>query len=74
MSSYTESIRQPGAVSETAVKDGFERYTQFLQKRNAEAQGKLLATVRRHADEYLKVKRTDDENWQKQLFEAAAAP
>lgn len=74
MSSYTESMRQLGAVSETAVKDGFERYTQFLQKRNAEAQGKLLATVRRHADEYLKVKRTDDENWQKQLFEAAAAP
>jgi hypothetical protein len=71
MSSYTESIRQLGTVSETAVNDGFDRYVQFLKKHNAEQQINLLATVRRHAGEYLKVKRTDDETWKKQLFEWA---
>lgn len=68
MSSYTESIRQLGTTSEAAINAGFERYGQFLGKRQADQQIKLLATVRRHIDEYLKVKRTDDEQWQKQLF------
>lgn len=69
MSSYTESIRQLGTTSAPAVHEGFERYAQFLHKRNATQQSKLLTTVRRHADEYLKDKRTEDEQWKKQLVE-----
>ncbi|MDD2465146.1 MAG: SUMF1/EgtB/PvdO family nonheme iron enzyme [Desulfobulbus sp.] len=69
MSSYTESIRQLGTVSPPAVQGGFGRYTQFLTQRNAQAQSKLLEVVRQQAEEYLKVKRTDDELWKKQLFD-----
>ena len=74
MSSYSESIRQLGTVSPTAVQGGFERYAQFLTQRKAEPQQKLLAMVRGHVDEYLKVKRTDDELWRKQLFEWSGGP
>lgn len=73
MSSYTESIRQLGTTSGAAIDDGFERYVQFLKKRNAEQQVKLLGTIRRHTADYLKVKRTDDENWKKELLEWEAA-
>ncbi|MGD9947590.1 MAG: formylglycine-generating enzyme family protein [Desulfobulbus sp.] len=69
MSSYTESIRQLGTVSAPAIRGGFERYRQFLVKRNAEPQSKLLMLVRQQAEEYLKVKRTDDELWKQQFFD-----
>ncbi len=69
MSSYSESIRQLGTVSVTAVQGGFDRYAQFLATRKAEPQQKLLQMVRGHVEEYLKVKRTDDELWRKQLFD-----
>lgn len=69
MSSYTESIRQLGSVSAPAIQGGFERYGQFLTKRNAGQQTKLMEVVRQQAEEYLKVKRTDDELWKKQLFD-----
>lgn len=67
ISSYTESIRQLGTVSNSAVEHGFERYTQFLKERKADPQIKVLEVVRWHAGEYIKVKRTDDENWKKEL-------
>ncbi len=70
ISSYTESIRQLGATACLAVADGFERYAQFLKTRNADFQIKVLEVVRRHAGEYIKVKRTDDENWKKELLTA----
>jgi formylglycine-generating enzyme required for sulfatase activity len=69
MSSYTESIRQLGTVSAAAIQGGFERYSQFLANRNAGQQSKLMELVRKQAEEYLKVKRTDDELWKKQLFD-----
>lgn len=74
MSSYTESIRQLGTAAPAAVDDGFERYRQFLQKREAQRQMDLLTTVRRHAGEYMTAKRTDDENWQRELLEWDVAP
>ena len=69
MSSYTESIRQLGTASGPAIQEGFERYSQFLAKRQADQQSKLLRLVQQQADAYLKVKRTDDELWKKQLFD-----
>lgn len=72
MSSYTESIRQLGTTNSAAIDDGFERYTQFLKKRKADQQVQLLGTIRRHAAEYIKVKRTDDENWKKELLKGEA--
>ncbi|MGE4560349.1 MAG: formylglycine-generating enzyme family protein [Desulfobulbus sp.] len=69
MSSYTESIRQLGTVSAPAIQGGFERYSQFLDKRNAGQQSRLLALVRQQVDEYLKVKRTNDELWKQQFFD-----
>lgn len=73
ISSYTESIRQLGATGSPAIDDGFERYTQFLKSRKADPQIKILEMVRKHAGEYLKVKRTDDENWKKELLESQSA-
>ena len=69
MSSYTESIRQLGTTSSMAIAAGFDRYGQFLKKREADQQLKLLDTVRRHADHYIQVKRTDDEKWKTELVE-----
>jgi formylglycine-generating enzyme required for sulfatase activity len=69
MSSYTESVRQLGTVSASAIQGGFERYTQFLTQRKAGQQSKLMEVVRQQAEEYLRVKRTDDEEWKKQLFD-----
>ncbi|WP_448873985.1 formylglycine-generating enzyme family protein [Desulfobulbus propionicus] len=69
MSSYTESIRQLGTVSAQAIQEGFDRYSQFLVKRNAGQQSQLLELVRKQTEEYLKVKRTDDELWKKQFFD-----
>ncbi len=69
MSSYIESIRQLGTASTLAIQGGFERYSQFLAKRKADQQSKLLILVRSQAEAYLKVKRTDDELWKQQLFE-----
>ena len=67
VSSYTESIRQLGTVGSSAVADGFDRYAQFLKTRKADPQLKVLEVVRRHADEYIKVKRIDGESWKKDL-------
>lgn len=69
MSSYTDSIRQLGTASEPAIESSFERYAQFLGKRKAESQSQLLQLVRAQAQEYLKVKRTNDELWKKQLVQ-----
>lgn len=72
MSSYIESLRQLGTVSEPAIGGGFDRYSQFLAKRSAASQSKLLGLIRQQVEEYLKVKRTDDELWKKQLFDWSA--
>jgi hypothetical protein len=69
MSSYTDSIRQLGTASELAIEGGFKRYTQFLSKRKAKRQSQLLTLVRKQAQEYLKIKRTNDELWKNQFFE-----
>ncbi len=69
MSSYTESIRQLGTAGNDAISDGFSRYAIFLKKNEATPQLKLLDTVKRHADHYIKVKRTDNEKWKKELLE-----
>ncbi len=69
MTSYTESIRQLGTTSNMAVANGFERYAQFLKKRTADQQLKLLNTIQRHADVYIQTKRTNDESWKKELLE-----
>lgn len=68
-SSYTESIRQLGAAGSPAVEDGFIRYSQFLKTRNADAQIRILEVVRRHAGDFLKNKRTEDEAWKKELLQ-----
>lgn len=73
MSSYTESIRQLGTAGKTAIDDAFDRYAQFLKKRQADQQIKLSGIVRGHADIYIKIKRTDDEKWKSELIEWSAA-
>lgn len=69
MTSYTESIRQLGTTSSMAVANGFARYRQFLKKRRADQQIKLLDTVQRHADMYIRTKRIDNDNWGKELLQ-----
>lgn len=71
MLSYTESIRQLGLTGDMAFEDGIKRYRHFLTMRQAGPQLLLLATLEKHVRFYLKNKRTDDGQWEKDLTQQA---
>lgn len=68
MTSYSESVRQLGSVSNTGIDQGLERYKQFLLARKAERQLELIPTVHRHVGEYVQTKRTDEEKWRDEFL------
>lgn len=61
--SYYESIQEIAMLPSKAVKKGFTRYLNFLKNRSNAEQGRILAKVQKHVDEYLENKRINAKQW-----------
>ncbi len=67
LSSYGFSFVQLEKISEDSVKEGFERYRQFLSRRGASEQIRFTELVKQHYQEYFKNRRLDIDKWRADL-------
>lgn len=67
LSTYSDSFRRLATIAPEAIDKGFERYTNFLLKRNAAEQIRLLKTVKEHFASFNKEKRANKEKWREDL-------
>ena len=67
LTNYSESMRQLGTLSSSAVEKGFVRYLDFLMKHNDTEQVQVLNRVQKHFIEYQKKKRVNLKEWKKDI-------
>ena len=67
LTNYSESMRQLGTLSSSAVEKGFVRYLYFLMKHNDTEQVQVLNRVQKHFIEYQKKKRVNLKEWKKDI-------
>ncbi len=65
---YATAMRQLGTVEESATDDGLIRYNDSLIRRNATEQLQMLPVIMQHIKEYRTKKRTNLEQWYKDLI------
>jgi hypothetical protein len=74
LSTYSESLRQLDKVDPEAIESGFSRYRTFLQERHAQAQLRVLPTVRDHFDTFNRGKRADPDSWRQDFIALGQEP
>jgi len=64
LESYGFAFIQLEKISADSIKEGFERYKQFLERRNAsQEQIKITELVSKHYQEYFQNRRLDIDKW-----------